>query len=386
MILIRLYPFIYCDFEKNIFFFYHIQTKQYLAFEFEGKVNFINKLTITVENTIRNDKKASRLQMKKYGIVDKINLQNGDFISNYSSELENYYMRIFSNKIDSRFINILVTSFVISFNSDFDLFSGDYHISKYRKNINVKTLKMIEEYIYSFKKIYSVHIYTDTYTIESNKEIISSMIGYCQTEVYIPIEDYVENRIKIIKLLNNNINVLLKSSFIKENKDVVSSILKDNNISKIVCIICNSIDEIIIKQSEIRNSNKVEFRISYNNLNESFYYSEYDILTNQNTMYDMIRNEWYNALYWGNLYIDVKGRVYCGPNEIIGTLDNLKSITYDKIFNSDSFWRKNRKNFAPCCNCGYRNICQPLSLIEIIRKKRFCLLKNNNPILHIFNK
>lgn len=93
------------------------------------------------------------------------------------------------------------------------------------------------------------------------------------------------------------------------------------------------------------------------------------------TINELIHNEWINPLYWGDLFIDTNGNVLCNEKQIIGNILKWDEIKFHKLIEKGSLWRATRKQFHHCSKCLFRNICPPLSGIELYNKETYCKMR-----------
>ena len=106
-----------------------------------------------------------------------------------------------------------------------------------------------------------------------------------------------------------------------------------------------------------------------------FGYDKENILKNKQTMGDIIRNEWVNINYFGDMFINAQGEVLIATGRSIGKL-STKEVKMDMYFSKNSLWRATRKQFSKCQMCIFRNICPPLTEIEIMFNVTFCNIIN----------
>ena len=88
---------------------------------------------------------------------------------------------------------------------------------------------------------------------------------------------------------------------------------------------------------------------------------------------DTNEREYLNPLYWGTLFIDFDGTIFMNMNKTIGNINTWEEIKFDKLLCIESFWRLIRKNFSPCKGCSLMNVCPPVSLIEEVTNKHYCM-------------
>lgn len=101
-------------------------------------------------------------------------------------------------------------------------------------------------------------------------------------------------------------------------------------------------------------------------------YSTTDLLELNLFLDDIIRNEWLNFNFWGDLYVDAEGFIMLSTGIFLGNIKDWNNIPFENLLKENSLWRKTRKNEANCQKCLFRNICPPISLTEIINNVRFC--------------
>ena len=102
-----------------------------------------------------------------------------------------------------------------------------------------------------------------------------------------------------------------------------------------------------------------------------FYYTKDICRYAPTNMKDIVENEFVNKLNWGKLIVNSEGEVYTSINSPgIGSLENihLKELTNPQ----QSFWLKTRKQFLPCKDCIFQNLCPPLTPFETIHNQVYC--------------
>ena len=94
------------------------------------------------------------------------------------------------------------------------------------------------------------------------------------------------------------------------------------------------------------------------------------------TMKDILIREKLNESFFGRLYIQTDGTVYSNLNfDQLGNIyDNSMLKMIFKEVNQVKSWSFLRKDISPCNNCLYKNLCPPISNLELYMKKfNFCI-------------
>lgn len=141
-----------------------------------------------------------------------------------------------------------------------------------------------------------------------------------------------------------------------------------------------SINKIIYNESEIVHTPAIENIPIYSNesitlFKNCVFISVNDIMDSHIGMKEIMRNQKLNANCFGVLDILANGDIFPhGGHEKICNVHEkdffLKSVI--KEFEENQSWRMTR-NKSNCKNCKYRNLCPPISLLELSNNIKICL-------------
>lgn len=389
MILLRLYPFVYCDLDSSVVSLYNTYNKQFFSFEVDSDVKLVNKQTLSLTDTVKNRQTGMSFQENKFGLVDFIKYDiSKDLPLDTSSELETYYERVFDPLMDPNFIKSFVNSITLCLSNDFDVFTSELRVTNDR-DPKKKVIADFVDFQNSLENLRNIHIYTNCKELNSCKKELITIAKINQiSDINIPVNDYIQSGAEIARQFSENVIVHVPSCFVIEHSDVLPLIMNDRNVTRIYYHIGNLKDISILEQSILIGSNKISYKIEYRanikDLEEMLGFTCDEVLSSEHFVGSIIRNEWYNPLFWGNLYINSTGEVLCGPEKIIGKVSDWKKIEYSKIFEEDSLWRRRRNMFATCSHCALRNICLPISLIEILSERSYCDIDRQDRVAYLF--
>ena len=106
-------------------------------------------------------------------------------------------------------------------------------------------------------------------------------------------------------------------------------------------------------------------------------YSIQDILSMSVQCKEMIRNEWINFNYWGDLYINDKGDLMQNFNSVLGNLMDWSNVHLENLLSDESLLSMVRRKAKFCSRCLFRNVCPPVSYTEKVLDITFCEFFND---------
>jgi len=114
---------------------------------------------------------------------------------------------------------------------------------------------------------------------------------------------------------------------------------------------------------------------NYKFFEDNVYFSKKEVSESSLSMKDILLKEKINVLQFGKLFLNSDGCLYSNLNsQPLGNIyeDTILKMIFKEI-NQTKDWFILRSNVAPCSSCSYKNLCPPISNIEIYMKKfNFC--------------
>lgn len=114
---------------------------------------------------------------------------------------------------------------------------------------------------------------------------------------------------------------------------------------------------------------------NYKFFDENVYFSKKEVSESSLSMKDILLKEKLNVLQFGKVYLDSDGFLYSNLNsQSLGSVhkDTILKMIFKEI-NQTKNWFILRNNVAPCSSCSYKNLCPPISNIELFMNKfNFC--------------
>ena len=372
MLLIRLYPYIYCDILNNRILLFDTFSKEIRLIHTMKSIINANTNSFFLDEP-NSEKFYIQNKIGNYGIVNIVEDNNVKVLSDYSSLLSERLkemMKITDNKyvvekcVSRIFLNLSAIEVV-----NMGFYTASCSISE-----GGRTLLSLKNNITRFRNRYSVHINVDEGSLLRLKELLKVLDKKENVYIYIPYDSFIKSKPSIIGSFKN------KTIIVNSISDICLSELNelsyDEGINIVICI-NNADDYLFIKNSVIGNNRRI--RYTYNlsaeieTLKKILEFEIRDVKSLNQTKYDLIRKEYINSLYWGDIYIDNLGYIQLGENKSIGNINDWESIAFSKlIMDENSIWGKKRKDFFPCHECIYRNLCPPLSICEMTKKIAFC--------------
>ena len=126
-----------------------------------------------------------------------------------------------------------------------------------------------------------------------------------------------------------------------------------------------------IKKSHLKLHIEPMYQNNYDFLYKYISYDENDILSANLSMNDILRRDLINEFFFGQLRIQNNGSVYVNP--LLPPLGSLQKHDVSEIIAQASVqcesWLYSRNRFNPCKECNYKNLCPPLSMVELESKR-----------------
>lgn len=358
MILIQLYPFVYCDVINNKYIFLcNTFSKETKVLHFKKKISILKLNAFILEECGVNKDLAEEIKGSFWGIVDTSISVPPDLLIDYPTELFDFYHLFFTEQWDNQFVaKTFVSRLIVNMSNHMDMFS--YKINKYQDSplITKERIHLLRDKYSKLEKLSAVVFNLPIYDYLSFKNIIPNM-QKGQLHIVVPSLDGV---------FRNDINNIIQS-----HQQVTVRILV-RNIS----------DYKRLEKWNFINNEHIGVGVSPNStrqdLDRLLCYEIKNLLKPSLSIYSMIRNEWYNALYWGSLYINANGKVMMNEKDCIGNIEAWDDIQFSKLLSDKSIWRDVRNKHRICKNCYYRNLCPPVSEIERHTQGVFCTLRKKS--------
>lgn len=351
--LFQLYPFIYCDIIKENIVLYNSLTKDIKVSHVEKPVSLVKPNAIVIEETEANRVFIEQLGKGYWGIIDNDNPANWDLLIDYPFELKNYYFQFFSAEWEHQYVaKKFIRKVIVNLSARSDILAC-------RIKGNTDTYLMTEDILYPLW------------------EHISEIENLDAVVFNITLTDYLSYKEYLPYLQRAQVNVIIHSFNELCLKNITQIIHKHQNMS-ILVLINNLNDYMLLRQCNLLGNKHIRIGVSPNSVIKDLEllleYGVDDVLKSSLSVYDAIRNEWYNTLFWGNLYINAYGNIMMNEKDSIGNLANWSNIQFNKLLSDSSFWRMSRIKHETCKECFYRNLCPPISEIEIYTQRNFCVM------------
>lgn len=375
MILIRFNPFVYLDYiTSNTIFLYNMLDYTYKYFHVEGIVHKYNKDALCLKNTLQNMNIANMISKYQMGFVDIIDIVPQNILSDSRTELLDEYSYYFSHSLGIDGTNSLIKRLFISFSSDLDVITGCKNGCE--SEIIGKELENIISFVHKKLSLDYIYIYTNKDGFITKHDYIYELMEISVVFICIPLSDFlmIANNI----MMNSKMQIVILIDNVSEITDDHIARLKTLSMITSVIVYINSYGDLsTINRWEL--THELQIRISpfakIDEIRALFGYDKENILKNKQTMGDIIRNEWVNINYFGDMFINAQGEVLIATGRSIGKL-STKEVKMDMYFSKNSLWRATRKQFSKCQMCIFRNICPPLTEIEIMFNVTFCNIIN----------
>lgn len=377
MLLIRLYPFVYCDFKENKVLFFDTLNKRIECFQFYENVYMENKLSFVVNDNSINREVASKIDEDHWGKVDKIVSDKTKLLKNSSTELYNYYNVFFSKKTDNKYISkALIKKLNINLTNKISLF---FYVINETKNesMSSKVFTLVYNSLSYFENLEIIELNADSISLNKNSDILRKLKNKCcSLIVNIPLLDFKSHKKEILSICEDaTINVLIDNLSDISLTDIL--ILKSCPPSVFFKIqIKNTTEYSLLETLNLKGDQQLKVTVNpnccVNDLNELLSYDVTDIIGMPITIDNLIHKEFINSLYCGDLFVDINGDILCNDNQVIGNFINIDDVQYHRLIGQDSLWKMTRNKYSYCCKCLFRNICPPLSRVEFYNKRIFC--------------
>lgn len=380
MLLIQLYPFIYTDAESNNVLLYNTLNSEFKLLNFPSKISTINRTTFIVKKNPINNKLADIIVNNSLGIVQKTNMQNHQILLDYSSVLTQYYNSFIMPEWGSKFVEErYISRLIINMTNFFDLFTNTMNKGIERETImNSKTFHQLWTNLSRFKNLKKICLNTSWDALKKHVSTISMFINnYKDIDINIPIHDFLQHKQEILEIYKGKINLMVYNI----DNSLKKLIFGTSHLKYIpIHIFITSIEDYLLLESwNVLEKENISIEINSNGekqfLEDLLRYEITDIFNSPLSLNQILRKEKVNILYWGDSFIDLYGNWLIAPNTSIGNINNWDNIKFNMLLSEDSLWRKTRINFEPCHNCCFRNICPPISIIELQSKKHFCRIR-----------
>lgn len=372
MKLIRLYPSVYVDVCKNTALFCNV-AKQYIQqFDFEKIIKVPNKTSLIVSEF--NNNHFIDTCIEKFGRVDDIGEYEIDVLTDYFTDIDQYYKKTITQCWESWYVGKnYITRLTVDLTGRKN---NPFSCARECSNMSEKVLSCLFKNIHKLEKLESIYF-------ESNWEtlIILSMIikryplVYYKTRINIEYEDYLQHENEIL-LLYEQINVIIYDVK-KTDIESLSKLLKTNRVQSVFIEINNCSDyetySFLASFSPQKIRIKIGNKIHLDDLHKLLLYDKCSVLESVKTKVQLIKQEYINTLYWGEMIVCSNGDVLLNQNSCVGNVIDWDNIEFCLLINSDkSLWRMVRNKYEPCIQCLYRNLCPSLTMFESQNNTVFC--------------
>ncbi len=382
MLLIRLLPYVYCDVEENTVMFYNTLNGDIKSQSFLRIFSSPNRNTLFVSEESNTKCLINTEEIKSFGYIDSVKNDKITILSDYSSTIPKSYDNITNDKsVDNNTAQTCVTRLSIDLigNSSKVFSLGDANACS-SKHMKEETLNKLMNSLTYFKNIGQINIKVCWTMIERYHQQFAYIANYHKILYFnIFFSDYKAHSNRIINLCNK-VDVTIQSIHDLTSSDL--RIIQSEHVRNIYLVIRSTNDLELYQHWQLWRYKNIHIHLDYsmeiNELKNILSYDLGDITTGNISKNNLIRQEYINPLYWGELYINADGSIWISPNESIGNVLEWSAINFNDVINAKkSLWRKVRKDFHLCNKCLYRNICPPLSAIELYHDTVFC---NQNKI------
>ncbi len=218
-------------------------------------------------------------------------------------------------------------------------------------------------------------------------ELIKFLNGHSFWKNYhINFRDFSLKYLDYINVFDNKTTLHLSfNNIINETELIVDTIKKTIQIPNIeynFFIYSDTCIEIVENlYSKLKFSNNYRLFPYFNGSNLEFlesnvYFSKREVSESDIGMKDILLRKKLNVLLFGRLYLNSDGKVYSNLNfQPLGNIyeNSILKMIFKEV-NQVKSWSFLRKNVSPCNNCLYKNLCPPISNLELYMKKfNFCI-------------
>ena len=376
MILIRLFPFVYADYIGNKILLYDTLQSSVMIEEFEGKVKLKNRINLLLFENPINNRLAQKIAIEKKGVVSRVSNSEQVYLSDGLSYLSDNFKNVLdTNKTDKVFS--LVKRIFVSCTDSIDVFS--HNMRKQYHVMDSQMFQNLKNKVGLFTSLQKLFVCIDELSFFNIKNILSEMEGHYEIFLLMSIEDYVKLE-HSLEDLNCKCCVLVYESgwFVKQ----IEQIFNDTRVSVVDFLVKNEYELNNLTIAGISNNPKLKISFDLNacceeKIRNMMCYSIQDILSMSVQCKEMIRNEWINFNYWGDLYINDKGDLMQNFNSVLGNLMDWSNVHLENLLSDESLWSMVRRKAKYCSRCLFRNVFPPVSYIEKVLDITFCEIFND---------
>lgn len=377
MILVRLFPFVYADYIGNKILLYDTILPSIMIEEFEGNAKIKNRINLFLFETPKNNRLAQKIAKEQKGVVSIVSNSEQVYLSDSLSDLSDKFKHLLDAKEIDEVLPLIKRIFV-SCTDSIDVFSHNmrkqYHVMDSQLFLNLK------DKIGIFTSLQRLSICIDKCSFSYIKSILPEMKGKYEVSLLMSIEDYVRLG-HSLEILDCKFQVLVLESG-RFAKQQVEKIFCDSRVSIVEFLARNKneLHNLMIAEFSENSKFKISFGLNVccaEEIRNMMCYSMQDILNMPVSCKEIIRNEWINFNYWGDLYINDKGELLQNPISALGNLKDWSNVHFEKLLSDKSLWSMVRKKTRTCSRCLFRNVCPPVSFIEKNLDITFCEIFNN---------
>ena len=384
MLLIQLYPFTYLDSSNNNLLLYNTLNNKFKFIKNNVSIHVENRTSLILDENTINSNIASEIAQEQYGYIHFTQSLSNNKIMDYYSVLTKYYNDYTTQEWDNKFIvENYIDKIVLNISESIDLFTGSIQRpTTFHQIINKHTINEVGSHISNFKKLTKLSINTDYKALIVCINEINKLTKKCYNiELNIPFSDFQLQQENILKLFNGKINLIINNLNHNIKDDLFYHIDKNNNVYFKV-VISSEFELNLLESWGLLNNSKLSLEIASNQkedkLQDLLCYDFSEIINSKQSVEQIIRKENINTLYWGELFIKSNGNLMSNPIFSIGNINDWSNINFGLLLSETSIWRSTRNRFVPCRWCVLRNICPPVSLIELLSQKQFCKINRQN--------
>lgn len=375
MILVRLYPFVYMDSIGGKQLLYNALYPSFLLLSVDRHDVVADKGMFSMEENKENFQIAESIKKGDFGLVEV--RENGTFskFSDYTSEFTAFMQNYYNVPVNDKAINAIQRVFVSLTKSIDPLTWSNTNLGG---SLMPEVALQFVENMCKLPNLKGIEVFVDRHSYDSFFVIYEKLSPFCKISIYVFYADYQLMYNLFDKIKGCEIHILL---FQKDGlcQKELNDLILDKKVTFIHVDVKDAVESELFQKAFPCNNSK--FRISCYKMSdikeakELLGYNSSDILEQNLSLDDIIRNEWINFNFWGDLYVDADGEVLLNNKENLGKIGDWDKIHFEKLLLENSLWRKVRRVGANCRLCLFRNICPPLTLVEIINNVKFCNIK-----------
>ncbi len=376
MWLVQLYPFVYISFLEKSILLYSTLNGAYYVIDNIYDIRIINNSAFVLlgQNSNRN-RICEIISDNLLGTIQETDSISPNILISYTSKLYEYYNSFIEDFWESKFVKErYIHTIEVSLADCFNIFDRTIRNSQHKLMssdiFNSLLINMSE-----FKNLVRININATYKSIEKSSSILKKIIHNYKVEIYTLLEDFIKHQKKFLSL-GCNLNLIIYQvndyniSFIQKYIDIYDNVFFS-------VFITSEEDYYMLDSYNLLSRTNIAININPNardeDLNNLLSYGLEDIYCHNLSVENIIEREYLNPLYWGTLFIDFDGTVFMNMNKTIGNINTWGEIKFDKLLCIESFWRLIRKNFSPCKGCSLMNVCPPVSLIEKVTNRHYCM-------------